>query len=305
MPALERRTLERRALDRLVHAQGERLRSDDFNDQLAINNQLRWWHDRAVHNAYGIASGFGVREGGGSVGVQPGVAYDRFGRELVLAGDAQVPKPITAPLLLVAYFASPGDTRSAARACPFGGPARPGVTLEWLPAPAPKDGVVIALWDGDNLSQDTPPVTFARVMARPHVATGSSIPGGTAWQTWREGERVLGLTVSVDTSAAGFTQTPCYFAWLCGSLWDPSLLDGVLRRRSPLFAWTVMQGLALHFDHIDQPTERGFLYRVWLPRIPLRVNVAALAQVQKVAVCWIGIDHQLGTRQERGEHGRN
>ena len=63
------------------------LRSEDFSDLQRVESQRRWWHNRALHDAYGIAEGMvcsqipaaGVPTGA-SVGV--GIAYDAFGREL-------------------------------------------------------------------------------------------------------------------------------------------------------------------------------------------------------------------------------
>src|SRR6516225_2672470 len=49
-----------RNLQRLRYWQGQMLRSRDFRDQLAIEGQLRCWHNRAMHNAFGVASGFKV-----------------------------------------------------------------------------------------------------------------------------------------------------------------------------------------------------------------------------------------------------
>src|SRR6266571_1601325 len=45
-------------LERLRYWQGQMLRGRDFRDQLAIAAQLRWWHNRAIHHAFGIAYGF-------------------------------------------------------------------------------------------------------------------------------------------------------------------------------------------------------------------------------------------------------
>lgn len=78
--------LEKRALQRLGYRQGQMIRSRDFRDQQEIEDQLRAWHNRAVHDAYGIAEsvleGLEVREE--TVNQRPGVvvesgaAYDLF-----------------------------------------------------------------------------------------------------------------------------------------------------------------------------------------------------------------------------------
>src|SRR5262249_29872198 len=95
---------------------------------------------------------------------------------------------------------------------------------------------------------------LARPLARPHVGSGATIPGATDWKSWvpfeaapdtRGGRPVtLGLQVDVNTSAAGFTETPCYFAWLNGPSWGPAVRGYV-----PLL-----------LDHIEAETAVGFRF---------------------------------------------
>ena len=84
-------------VERLRYRHGQRLRSRDFRDQAALDAQLRWWHNRALHAAYGIATGLEVQitveAGGSSVQVSGGVAYDCYGRELVLPRERVLPVP--------------------------------------------------------------------------------------------------------------------------------------------------------------------------------------------------------------------
>ena len=44
-------------LQRLRYWQGQKLLSRDFRDQVSYESELRWWHNRALHNAYGQNSG--------------------------------------------------------------------------------------------------------------------------------------------------------------------------------------------------------------------------------------------------------
>src|SRR5687767_10824463 len=65
--------------------QGQTLLSRDFNDQIALQEHLQWWHNRALHNAYGIIDGLAVgSDGTGRLRVRIGSAYDGFGRILHL-----------------------------------------------------------------------------------------------------------------------------------------------------------------------------------------------------------------------------
>jgi hypothetical protein len=100
----------------------------------------------------------------------------------------------------------------------------------------------------------------ARALTRPRIGSGSTVPGDTSWDLWTEiildaaGQKVpadLGVQVTVDTSGAGFTETPCYFAWLQGTLWDQVHLN--------FFPVPIV--------HIDRETYRRFRFRLWMPSI--------------------------------------
>jgi hypothetical protein len=95
------------------------------------------------------------------------------------------------------------------------------------------------------------PVT-AKPLARPYLATGSTIPGSTAWGQWGldEEEGPVWLETVVDTSAAGFTRVPCYFATMDGL--DLGLY-AVGVRSVPLFT------------HIQDATPNSFRFRTTLP----------------------------------------
>ena len=77
------------------------VRSQDFNDIHAVEEQRRWWHNRALHNAYGIHSDPDVGPAFAAtlsndatfVTVTAGLAYDSFGRELILETDQDVMLP--------------------------------------------------------------------------------------------------------------------------------------------------------------------------------------------------------------------
>jgi hypothetical protein len=98
----------------------------------------------------------------------------------------------------------------------------------------------------------------------------------------------LGVQVTIDTSAAGFTETPRYFAWLEGSLWDRSNIEFF---PAPL-------------AHIDDATAGAtqFRFRLWMPNIIAiigsRVRLANqhvateflnFSQSKKLYVCWLGV----------------
>jgi hypothetical protein len=130
--------------------------------------------------------------------------------------------------------------------------------------------------------------------------------------------QVLGLQIDVDTSAAGFTTSPYYMAWLEGDLWDPALIgrfaDGALDERdrtgragTGVLDWQrallrLAEGLfqvellQLRFGHIYRPTPTGFTYRVWFPHLAKWNGSRApfdflllMAHRSQFSVAWLGV----------------
>lgn len=206
---------------RLLHQQGEALLRRDFSDQATQEDQLRWWHARALHNAWGIAEGLNVSgvEPGKVAELSAGVAFDLFGRELVLDHHQRIPVPETADeyLLILKYDIPVTVCEPPASLCidPF--VASSGVQLIWKlrRVVTPADGVPLAILNED----DTCPPHFARPhvrpMARPNVGHGALTVSSREFVPWRikPGKELtqIGWEYPVDTSAAGFTRTPYYF----------------------------------------------------------------------------------------------
>ncbi len=242
-------------LERFVFWRGQHLASRDLNDLGTGEEERLFWHNRAVHDAYGIVVGLTVDASTPpEVTVQAGLAYDAYGRELALYAPVTLARPAEADsvpdparevwsLLLRRRDAS----AHGGCGCGNGEGGAPGSELVWRRARQVglKDGVVLARgwW-----IPGTPDWTFvpdpdfhplrARPITRPRIGTGATPRGGTAWQLWSlppdprtvdPAGAVLpgipipaaarGIEVTVDTSAAGFTRVPCYFAWLQGGIW--------------------------------------------------------------------------------------
>jgi hypothetical protein len=302
---------------RLRHGRGEALLGRDFTEQAAQDDQLRWWHSRALHNAYGLVDGleviFALARTFRIAEVQPGLAYDCHGRELLLDRPQQIVVPEDEkPLVLVIASGAPDVASSSVS----GGwchddQVGPGhVVLRWLPRSGftPRDGVPLATND-ETVAFSAPQ---ARPFARPRIGRGATITGATAWRPWVEvfADHVLalGIQVDVDTSAAGFTAVPCYFAQITGAMWTPQ----------------VPRVLLLPFVHIAQAAKDGFTYRLlapWLygqlgPNVPelggaealsrpreadFRLAFLALGRATNLAVAWIGIQQRNDT--DGGIHG--
>src|SRR5579875_1933585 len=125
--------VEQRELERVRYWQGQLLRSRDFRVQMNTDSQLRAWHNRALHSAYGIALGYEITplpDTGPLTGIriEPGVAYDCFGRAIILVAEQVVLIP-AAPsdgsgsmTLLLRYkeasrFPKPGETAGVCLTC--------------------------------------------------------------------------------------------------------------------------------------------------------------------------------------------
>jgi hypothetical protein len=167
-------------LERVRYWQGQLLSAGDLQTQMRAVAELRRLHNRAVHSAYGIAIGLSVDDiKDGAVPVGCGLAYDCYGRELMVPVDRTVPlpkPPITVPTLLVISYDAALDSAS----------------LSWRPQgqPVSTDDVAIA-----RIVQGSPDPTYdpsflpaiARPLARPRIASGQTVPGETPWQLWQEG----------------------------------------------------------------------------------------------------------------------
>lgn len=214
--------LRRVAPERLRHESGEVLLGRDFAEQAAQDDQLRWWHTRALHGAWGIAEGLNVSgvTPGGTAKLSAGVAFDLFGRELVLDQIQRVPVPETADefVLVISYDRPSADCEPPSGLCISSFVPASGVRLAWLlrRSFSPAAGVPLAILNED----DTCPPPFARPYVRPHarptIGEGVVTISSQDFTPWREklvGEpQQLGWEFAVDTSAAGFTRLPRYFA---------------------------------------------------------------------------------------------
>ncbi len=263
---------EQRNLERVRYWQGQMLRSRDFLDIEGVEAQRRWWHNRALHNAYGVAEGLTSKLITlQQVSVSPGIAYDCFGRELILEKTISVPLPSNVPKtftgsinLLMRYQPRSGGLRpdETSEICwPAGCISSGTAEFVWKVSCRPDagDGVVvgaIAYNDGRVTKREIKysPITV-QPLSRPLLASGATIAGNTPWEVWVAGYRlghiaaiIAGVQTWIDTSAAGFTQVPCYFASMEGPVWDPQT-----RQLVPAI-----------FPSIADESVTGFYFRLWL-----------------------------------------
>lgn len=255
-------------IQRLRFQEGQDLLSRDFQDGALYEARLREWHNRALHEVHGVRYGLVARPvpdlgNPTAAAVSAGLAYEATGRALFLPASALVPVPSPwpgGPHLLVLRPGPGGDE------------------LAWIPAALwrPCAGVPLARLgedDGEPVWDEEYSPSMARPLAQPRIGYGATLLGGTAWETSSFGQdsrtRLVGFEVEVDTRAAGFTRTPCYFASLQGQV--PHL---------PLFT------------SIEQAAPVSFRFRV-LTLSPLRHDLAReilRAFLRKgLALSWLGL----------------
>ena len=273
------------------------LRGADLRDQLAFGDQLRWWHNRAAHHAVGVASGLEVTltDDGQSVTVQPGVAHDRVGRPLWLLAPRRVPLPgDQQPATLVARWRAPGAEPELVWLAPREFDTRAGVPLARVAFPT-------------SFPELQPLGSGSRPLARPRIGYGATPPDGTAWEQWFLLRELAGIQVTVDTRPAGFTDVPCYFAWLQWPQVGSSQLP-------------YMFYVELALQYVEEPAIDRFVFRVALrpssrdlqvakgpaaPRVRIGrggQDMVSTARGQRLSVCWLGVQAEdEGTSD--GRHG--
>ncbi len=282
---------EARELERLLFWQGQRLRSLDFRAQLETDAQRRWWHNRALHRTSGVAYGFEAELEATHVVLRPGLAYDWFGRELVSTRHNRitVPQEEGEFALLACYQDGRDYPRKAAKGAQrlptdrssFGG--EPSFVWKAAASIQPRDGVLLGKLDAGR-TRFNPERLPARALARPRIATGSTSPGATFWTLWTVSiDKIhvpLGLQAAIDTSAAGFTQTPHYFTWL-----EP---HGLMPGHEEYV-------MTLRFGHIASATRDGFTFRMLtfaegLRHVSAEKALDILLPRYASTIFWLGIE---------------
>jgi hypothetical protein len=276
---------ERRKLERVQYWQGQMLKSRDFRDIQAVAAQRRWWHNRALHNAYGIYKGFVISlpSNSSAVEVGPGVAYDCFGRELILQIKQTIPLPAlpseddSVQVLLARYPAPRGSCADESSGVCWGQHQRSRLeTIEFIWKPEQlvtvTDGVLVgSVVHKKNIFRLVPDVVRPAIqpLASALVVSGSTVPGNTAWNLWTAGDinatanlpNIIGVQTTIDTSAAGFTDIPVYFAQIEGPLWSP---------QTQQLAPTLLASI------VDEAVD-SFTFQIWLPAPQFQAE-AVLAQ---------------------------
>jgi hypothetical protein len=280
---------------------GQLLTADDLTTAQTVERELRWLHNRALHD-WGIVTGFGAtgNRGDRAVSVAPGMALDRLGREIILAEALVKNIPVTSgktSYYLIARYQQDSDQEALeARdgVCANGGAVRLSdrPRIEWRAMDQIDDGLDIILGSITivNCKLSDPVAGASRRPAKPprqpQIASGSTDPDTTAWSPWSGGKQPLGFTTDVDTSDAGFQATPQYIAQIVGDRY-------LAAPPGPLLVVPVI-------DVLD-PRPDGFRLAVALPAGPAggMINPALLLDpqqgpglLQKLSwrVSWIAVE---------------
>lgn len=219
------------SLKRPAFFDGQALTAADLNAVTAYHRELLWMHQRTLHSA-GIVSGLVVTGGKGdkAVSVAPGYAVDDDGRSVVLDAPRamDIPAVVAGPggnpviwYLTIAYVED-DDLHAAARrgTCGSNGAVRrmDAPVLAWREPGKTGQDIVLCGITVANCKLTGPVDLSLRRSAlperQPYVYAGQTDPSSTNWAVWQSGDDedspVLGLKVSVNTSKAGFANTPKY-----------------------------------------------------------------------------------------------
>lgn len=176
----------------------DRLDGDDLTDWQRVPLFASARHFRSLHRLYGMADGLNVTVVGDKVVVSPGVAFDRYGRPMVLAAEERI--SAKRELWIVLRGEEPVEQQLK------------------VPVPAPQQCRVVVFKEKDATNELTPwDVPLARIsdelkpdlsirpvavrtFRRPFVATGK-VPSGTTAVALADGR---GWQVWIDSYAAGF-----------------------------------------------------------------------------------------------------
>ena len=293
-------------LERITFFDGQQLTAADLTDQQRANRELRWLHNRSLHN-WGIGAGLGVtgERGSRTVTVDPGYGVDHAGREIILTETRVMPVPAIASaaggqeaiFYIVAAYRADQDqlvSESRSRVCmPEGGVRlREEPLITWRKPDQLAEGFELILAKAwiKNCQLSRPLCLAVRRNARaaqqPYIVSGQTEAGNTAWTLWQEGNQKLGVQTVVDTTSARFRTTPSYVAHLAGERYLAS-------SPGPL--------LAIGFSATVNATPEQFTMQVLLPamkQMPVNVNPASLRSQQAPVivnklgwqVVWVGIE---------------
>jgi hypothetical protein len=282
------------------------LAAQDLQDDRCHADWLRRLHLRVLHDTWGIALGFNVFVRATHLFVTPGLAYDGWGREIVLIDTLEIPIPQgigTERLVLSVQYPETLDigqpSCNTSVPCDGQNPAQERPTFKWQSPMQLRLGVEIPLvlirLNNNQLDLDFSTRRYAQTLQRPHIGWDT-----THFKIANEQELVpylwklpgidnpIGFQFQIDTAAAGFVHTPLYFANLKVTINIPEA-DLLLNAR---------------FKSIDNPATDHFNFRIlFLPNstfgaargaVRLMTTARQDSEALQISISWIGIEPVTG-----------
>jgi hypothetical protein len=303
--------MKAKTFDRVRYFQGARLTSRDLNDDVAYDARLLGVHVRGLHRTWGVGIGFRVWKSGNTIGVGPGIAFDCHGREIVSSETLWLDPPsVSKPAVFDLVVSYREEERTACAQPPAEckqDTTRPRV--RWVlagplgaetddPPPLAEevrlgDDVPLARFEITPTSVNGPDLSLRRTaqgITRPHIV-GTRVRAGSIQI---EG-MIASWSAQIDTTAAGFSETPVYVV---------SLVDHPLDFRS---GFATMIGAAEReellatllgpFVAIRNPWSNGFRIEV---RFGFAQGKSVPSSLQRgvselpVGLDWLGIEPMSG-----------
>ena len=288
-------------LARVRFVEPQPLGARDLTAALASELRHQALHVRGLHDTWGVATGLDVQETFGDLFLAPGLAYDVYGRSLVMAGQGgMLPLPPTPTQgdppwwfdLVMRYhepvpgLGRPGLDSASWRWCyagPNQGEAPPPLAAEVrLGLDVPLARVRIA-GEGRVVSLDSSLRRTAGRQVRPHLA-GGRIQRRVAVVN----NNPLGCTVTVNTADGGFSQTPFYLASLVENPFMPAARQGRLR-------WRLLASIVGPFLNIIEPARDHFTLEIRYGALgDLQGLVGEAVQVLPLVIDWLGLEPLAG-----------
>jgi hypothetical protein len=315
-----------KSASRVRYYDGQRLTSQDLQDDVGYEARMRGLHVRALHGVWGISLGYKVipAKDKKSINVTQGMAYDCSGREIVMSSTFPLdlpkePRGSNAQAwwfdLLIRYEDQEATKRglTANRSCSETASSLPNerLALRWsyagdAPTPLVKPA---GFADDVRLGEEIPlarvrvtnqrevaEIDFtvrrvARGLVRPHISQGQARQGeaviqGSPWH-W---------TAWINTSSGGFnTGSPMYFVdladhpWLSANSGFASITNAL-----PLEHQRQLLG---PFITIKEPSRTGFVLDVRMAAVNIDIFKSMPTATHRsvgftlpVAVNWLGIE---------------
>jgi hypothetical protein len=223
-------------LSRPAFFDGQALTAADLNAVAAYHRELLWLHQRSLHGS-GIVSGLVVTgaKGDKNVTVGPGYAVDTGGRSIVLDAPQvlDIPSVVAGSaggavsFYLTIAYSDDDQLTPAVRSgvCGSNGAVRriDAPQLAWQDPTGTGQDIVICAITVLNCKLTGPVDLTVRRSAlpdrQPYVYAGQTQPSTKAWDlSYADAakQNLVGLKVTVDTSEAGFANTPIYQAVVVG-----------------------------------------------------------------------------------------